>query len=337
MSRNYVEEILSISRSKESRTAYYNLTGLTGVFSDVSKLPLETLKYIPVTLVAHLEVYIRAAIKELVDHGEPYLSRSEKFKKSLDFNFTVIKALSEKTITLGDFIAHLLPISTLSHVDSHLSVLTDSKLLEDLKSITASKFTLENEIMNEEVSIVIPKPDETYAAIKKLFEIRHIIVHEVGPNDLIPQEEIPYYIEQMVSFVEAIDQVISKDLYPLGMLSQSEMNALAYESLSKSEENLNSLITRIADDIKSNSNSKHFYSSAFDRGNPKEAYKNFDKAHKAWLKYKKLYTGFLNSYYYSGTMWPAVIGGILETMTDNRTQELKNSFFDEYLSGSGYD
>ena len=47
------------------------------------------------------------AIKDLIDAGEPYLSNAEKPASSIKLDFSVLRAVHGKTITVGELVAQL--------------------------------------------------------------------------------------------------------------------------------------------------------------------------------------------------------------------------------------
>ncbi len=71
---------------------------------------------LPMPLVTYLEVHFRACVEHLIDAGEPFLSRAEELARNVSFNFTAVKALSGRSLTLGALIVHSLPFSGYSHL-----------------------------------------------------------------------------------------------------------------------------------------------------------------------------------------------------------------------------
>ena len=91
----------------------------------------EWLKYVPVALCASVEGYVRATIARLIDFGPPYSERAKALSDIIKnrFDLELLLAVQEERITVGDFVSHLLPISSLSDVCSHMTALLGDDLL----------------------------------------------------------------------------------------------------------------------------------------------------------------------------------------------------------------
>lgn len=100
---------------------------------------MELLKYIPIATVACYEAFFRSTVKEIVDFGKPYSNHVANYNqsKNVKLDFEVISAIQTKTLTVGDFVSHILPYNNLSDVVSNISVLIDRDFMEELKTFTS--------------------------------------------------------------------------------------------------------------------------------------------------------------------------------------------------------
>ena len=123
-----------VDQIKEIRARYGDGNSYSELFSRLSKIERaakdfdprneELLRYFPVAMVACMEGYFRLAMKELIDGGEQFLSRSETlFKRDLKVDFLMLKEVHGKSLTLGELIAHLTRCNNLSDINSNISTL----------------------------------------------------------------------------------------------------------------------------------------------------------------------------------------------------------------------
>lgn len=117
MKRNLINEITEIrSRSEfNSRLDYSSrLNDIEYAFNESlnynGDFDKELVKYIPIATVACFEAFFRSAYKELIDFGKPFSDNAIKFNqsKNVKFDFEIINAIQTKTVTVGEFISHIL-------------------------------------------------------------------------------------------------------------------------------------------------------------------------------------------------------------------------------------
>src|SRR5260370_23201662 len=68
----------------------------------------QTSDFVPIRIVTLIEVFTRAWLAELIDHGSPFVENAASLAKtlSLKFDFAVSMAIQGRTISLGDLVAH---------------------------------------------------------------------------------------------------------------------------------------------------------------------------------------------------------------------------------------
>ena len=174
-SRNIIQEIDEIRQRHQFGSAMFELTTrlyeLEEVFKKQDRAESELIRYFPVAIIACVEGYFRLAIKELVDSGEPFLTNAEKPTSSLKLDFSLLRAVHGKTVTVGELVAHSVQLSRLDHIESVLSSLIGKGLLDSLRIITDR---WAHEVKGESASPILSEPDKVFSAVARTFELRHI-------------------------------------------------------------------------------------------------------------------------------------------------------------------
>ena len=75
-----------------------------------------TIDFFPIRAVTLLEVFSRAWIAQLIDHGPPYVERVADLKADIKFDLTLVRAIQGRAITLGDLIAHSVQLNSFGQV-----------------------------------------------------------------------------------------------------------------------------------------------------------------------------------------------------------------------------
>ncbi|EOV0071964.1 hypothetical protein ACOIWC_004253 [Vibrio vulnificus] len=210
--RNYVEEILDIKNRNNKTFPRYELIvkrvhPLVEGFRTIKKLPASTsfrnewLKYGAIGYVAIMEGYFRLLIADLINAGSPYKDRIVELRE-IKFTPEVVLAIQDKKVTLGEFIAHLLPINRLSDIDNHLSVLLGTSFLKSLKA--APTYPPTN---MKPFGELFPN---TFPHIERLFELRHIYAHELATKEKVPVKLLESYIGSSAHFIYQTEVFISE-------------------------------------------------------------------------------------------------------------------------------
>ena len=281
------------------------LENLEKLFTNWDKGNNELLRYFPIGLIACIEGYYSIVIKELIDFGSPFYENISKLKSVQQIDFEIFKAIQQKTISLGDFVAHLLPINNLGDINTHLSILTGKDYLEELKSVY-DRF--EVEVLKKEKKNIIDDASVIYQGINKTFELRHIFAHEIADTYELNSETIEVCFRSVKSLIKATSEFISELLNPNAPLTQPEMNeqsgkdlANAIAALEKCEVDLKSLLTE--NHIKKFSESQEYW---------KELYK-LDSEFQADIVCE------------GGTIWPTIYNSSATSFVYKRIEYLEET------------
>lgn len=132
----------------------------------------ELLKYIAVALVAALEGYYRAVIRDLINHGGPYRVNAHKLT-DLRLDVGTIVQLQQERVTAGEFIAHLVPLSSLADINKAMSTLLGVDYFGLLKT------TPWNPPGAQTYEQANPR---AWQDLEALYSDRHITCHELAPR-----------------------------------------------------------------------------------------------------------------------------------------------------------
>lgn len=170
-----------------------------------------------------MEVAVREAVRRLVDHGSPYLDRIDEFKQHLRLDLDVVSALGDQRISFGDFVAHLLPVSSIEHIDSHLGVLLGCKLRQSLADIREfveppdstwlGSENSEEAFDSTERRNLVANPDDLLAVLGKIFTARHIAAHEADFNS-VSRVDLAQFFQAARKFIDALGEIVDQALHP---------------------------------------------------------------------------------------------------------------------------
>jgi len=305
--RDIIQEIGEIRNRRQFGSAMmelpFRLFSLEHAFRNQKDHDGELVRYFPVALIACVEGYFRMAIKDLIDTGDPYLSNAEKPASSIRLDFSVVRAVHGKAITVGELVAHGIQLSRLEHIDVALSTILGTGFLKGLETVTDR---WAHEIGGKEVAPILENPNEVFADVARTFELRHIICHEIASAYEIKLEEVARCFESCVAFLRASDEFISETLDPGAPLTQTDMNIAAWNDLEAKnlelEEAANKLIARLDD----------------------AELKAFKESQEKWRQYCESWADFVaGDRAGGGTIWPLIYVGAAKATIEMRIQEVR--------------
>lgn len=206
------------------------------------------LRYFPIAAVTLLENNTRWAIRHLVDCGAPF---NERATELLSGNFTIknLLPLIGQRITLGDLAAQSVSVNQIEDIDNHLSVLMSSqkdksKFLTELRH----QHTYESMALDEcsDETLLLPSGDKAIAAVKDVFKLRHILVHELVPQDTVKLQSMQASLILVQEFIIAM-QHFCFELAEPGSTAQSQlsMNVSAWDRLESSMQLMDGLVEEL--------------------------------------------------------------------------------------------
>lgn len=272
----------------------------------------EIKKFIPISIVACLENFFKAICKDLIDHGEPFISNVKNFNKhNIHFNFDIVTAIGSETITMGEFISHILPFNNLHNINSNLSTILQNDFLNSLKYFKReSIFDHVNEIQKQ----FIDNQDQIIKDVKHVFELRHMFCHEYNPEYDLSTREVKRIFSNCVKFQEYIELYISEMKYPNSPETQAEITGKAYQSLNKANEELDTLIQQIKASFLGEDNFRSLDEQLF------------NEMVDSWKNYKDKRAHLFGEEIGQGTLRSTVESYCQETVVKEFIESLKKSF-----------
>ena len=133
----------------------------------------ELVKYLPIGWVACIEGYFRLVYRDLIDHGPPFRENSANLKDvRIDLDHVV--AMQAGQVSLGEFIAHLLPVNGLDDINRAMSTLIGGDYYDQLKHVKTDLFEDNSSLEDLDLSGGI------FESIEFLFAQRHLFAHELN-------------------------------------------------------------------------------------------------------------------------------------------------------------
>ncbi len=164
----------------------------------------EWLKYGAIGYIACVEGYFRMLIADIINLGKPYSDRVSGFK-DIKFNIEDVVAIHSEKVSLGEYIAHLLPIKGVQDINHALSVLLDEDFFKTFQSFPTSEFnsTPYGEMFPHDIG-----------AVEALFNLRHLYCHELAPKVPVQTRRIENLISSTATFVMHTEDIVQARCFP---------------------------------------------------------------------------------------------------------------------------
>ncbi|HET7153548.1 MAG TPA: lysozyme inhibitor LprI family protein [Candidatus Kapabacteria bacterium] len=309
MKRNYIEEIKSIQDRAIHDERYLYLIYLLSFEQCVEELkdnknniPLAFVKYIPIATVAFFVAFFRACIKELIDHGEPFISNITKYShaKDIKFDLEMVSTIQAKTFTIGDFIVHILPLKNYTNIHGVMTALAGSDFNDELRNFNKKSV---HDFENVKIEDYKKRNKEIIKSVYETYEFRHIFCHEVPTRAIIDWDKIYSNFKNCKTFLEHANNYINELLYPNFPETQADMRQLAYKNYCEADESLKNIIESVKRDCNVDG-------------------QLFDKAICAWKDFRKLYAESSAKQNEGGTIYPQILNIHMQSQTDNLREVL---------------
>jgi hypothetical protein len=210
--RNIVDEVISrrerhlkrVPRLAQSDRRLVTLFEAHSSLIAHTEIPLplrkELYRHVPVALIAITEGYCRMLYSNIIDSGEPFLSRVQELK-NIRLDIGDLIATNQSKISIGELISHQLPHNRLSDIEDNLSML----LGEDFG------FEFTKRLEREDASIG-GKIFQTHLRhfIIDAFRLRHILCHELAPKVALNQYKMEVLIKVFRVFLHMLDEHVSE-------------------------------------------------------------------------------------------------------------------------------
>ncbi|MGO8088629.1 lysozyme inhibitor LprI family protein [Rhizobium leguminosarum] len=196
-----------------------------------------------VRLVTVLEVFTRLIVAEMVDSDAPDFSeRARNLVKDRKLDFLFADSISKEDLTIGDIVGHAISVSSL---DSLLGALR--ALVPDLEmELLAAHSRWTEDLDRFPLDPIIKDYEKTKIALKRLFEIRHVMVHEIPAEKPFEDDDIEVFCEAVSNFVSGCDWMTVKLIEDTIPFTQTQMTHNAAASVAEAEEELKEILAQAA-------------------------------------------------------------------------------------------
>lgn len=155
-----------------------------------------------IRLVTILEVFTRRCVSWLIDSDAKFVDAALELLKQVKPERTFFKFLQGQKLTLGDLAAHDLPVNSFSQVIAPIETLLNRKLrplLEDQREV--QPFGGETRMGAQ----IIEDYDQMASNLVRLFEVRHILCHELPSRRVYDKSEVESFFAAVTAFISACE------------------------------------------------------------------------------------------------------------------------------------
>ena len=304
--RNRAVEILEIKErgGKAMGLISLNLDPLLSEWRRISSNPDSKPDFYIIRAVTILEVFTRRRIGHLVDHDERFAGRAAALMKDYRIDFDTLKSIHGRVLTLGDIVANSVPVNSYGQIIAHFERLLDKKLPQLLAKAVDRWRT---EVMKQSPEPIIPDYGGMAKTIGRLFEVRHILCHELPTKPVYTRDEVGQFLAESKHFVKAFENVLSFELYGDTGLNQRELRTREASRLREKERELDSFVAAIPDNVR-------LVDGELDM---------LLDSQKKWLSFRNAQCDFVTLRYKGGTIWSLLWSAQARALTEERSSELK--------------
>lgn len=183
----------------------------------------DTIKqFVPIRLVTIIESFVRHYIAVLIDHNSNYRDRAaDLVVKQIKFDYRLVSAVVDRDISLGELIADQVPVSSLGDIGGPFSKILDTDFWLLIAAATADN--------DETHTPIVRDLDAIKERLARLFNLRHIVVHECTDITPFSVAEAAEYIDSTDTFLFAGEAALRAHLWWKDKHYLAEQRAVACE------------------------------------------------------------------------------------------------------------
>lgn len=239
MAKGFLAEIESQIQSTRARMQFARIDGieLAEVNSRLAQLgrslqevgpkgDSELFRHFPVAAVAVLESHFKTTVAAIIDAGSPYLERGLSLAKDrLKSAGDVVPLLHRKSVTIGEMVAHVIPINSVSSLETALRALFET----DIKDLIATARDPYRRRSNDAVPTdpLVASVEDLWRELAAAFDRRHILAHEAATKFELSFDDAKAAIDACGALINALDAVMWSTIWKDVPLTQYEMNVEA--------------------------------------------------------------------------------------------------------------
>lgn len=200
----------------------------------------ELYRYFPVAALATLETYFRLVLANVIDHGPDFRDRG--LKLIADKSIKAHEALSivqSGIATPGQLVAHLLPFSTVGHLEGPLDAILGFSIKQQMKT-AIPVVALRPPVQDPPLAVQdVPK---LWQSLKQLFEQRHILAHEAAITYQVTATQARAALDAIDLFMFGMDAVLWSTIWKDEPLTHREMTDMAHKKMIAARQTLADLL-----------------------------------------------------------------------------------------------
>jgi uncharacterized protein YecT (DUF1311 family) len=267
-----------------------------------------------------LEVFTRRNLADLIDHDRRFTDRAIDLSKHVKIDFALIRDIQGRTITLGDILAHSVPVNSFGQTVGYFETLL-GKPLRPLLEVAHDRW--DTEVMKKSMGPIITDYETLARALVRLFEIRHILCHEAPRKSVYEANEIDEFLDRAVQLATALHEVLTLERFGRVPLTQTDMNIAAGQDLKKTEDEMDRLFAAVEARV-TEVDRKHAGIKTL--GTDETWLQNLRDTQEKWLSYREAHCEFQTYPNRGGTIRP-----LLWAREANRLTELRIADFESWL------
>ncbi|WP_411906267.1 lysozyme inhibitor LprI family protein [Rhizobium mayense] len=237
MAKASIENILEWKKRREEiSTAVFRLELLRDAWEARGRDLVVFADFVPMRIVTIIEVFVHDKIREFIDHDVSFLERAEPLAKDLKIDFAFLRQLAGRKLSVGDLVSH--HAASTNNIAQLIGVFT--KIIPTFEDKLRNARTI-----SEPTQPIIADFDRMKAQLSRLFDIRHILTHELPTERPFSNAEISGFLEAATEFIGATDLVLLEELNGPIPRTQAEMNSRAVAEVKDLDREIGILLNRI--------------------------------------------------------------------------------------------
>lgn len=180
---------------------------------------------------------------KLIEHGPPYDERAIDLKVNIKYDLPLVRSLHGQKISLGFLISNNISLSEIAAISAIFSILVQTDFFHWLSNVRY-RTLLEHE--PDGGGPIVTDMDKLKRTLARIFEVRHILVHEFPDKLPFATAEINEMLDAVDNLISAADEGFTQLLYGLYPINQQAMNQKAREESKAIEEELDRLVDDVA-------------------------------------------------------------------------------------------
>lgn len=189
-----------------------------------------------------LEVFTRRNLAALIDHSREFTDSAIELSRHVKIDFGLVKDIQGRTITLGDILAHNVPVNSYGQIVGHFETVLGKPLRPLIESVVDR---WEVEMMKKPSAPIVADYDAMAARVARLYEVRHILCHEAPRKPVYKVPEVDEFLESAISLTEALNEILTFEKFGAVPLTQADMNIAAGKQLRVVEDEMGRLLSEV--------------------------------------------------------------------------------------------